>query len=96
MFTVKYYADKHLKSISENIPYLSKTIGLCRIMTFVIVKEILFIFTIYMYVGRYGRFYCLCPCTMCTPGALGGHKRVLDPLELQLQMAVSHRVGAGN
>jgi hypothetical protein len=26
---------------------------------------------------------------------LGGQKRVLDPLELELQTAVSHHVGAG-
>ena len=28
--------------------------------------------------------------------AFGGQKRVLDPLELELQMVVSHHVGARN
>ena len=32
---------------------------------------------------------------MCLLGVLGGHKRVLDPLELELQVAVSYRGGAG-
>jgi hypothetical protein len=29
-------------------------------------------------------------CIMCMPGAHGGQKRVLDLLELELQMSVSH------
>lgn len=33
---------------------------------------------------------------ICVPGPQGGHKRVLDPLELELQMAWSHRVGTEN
>ena len=32
---------------------------------------------------------------MC-PGALGGQKRALDPLELELQVVVSGYVGPGN
>lgn len=34
-------------------------------------------------------------CTMCVPGAGGGQKRVLDPLELELQVVGSHHVGVG-
>jgi hypothetical protein len=30
------------------------------------------------------------------PSALGGQKRASDPLELELQMVVSHNVAAGN
>jgi hypothetical protein len=33
---------------------------------------------------------------MCMPGAHGGHKRALDPLELELQGVVSYHMGAGN
>ena len=32
---------------------------------------------------------------MCVPGAFGGQKIVLDPLELELQMLGSYHVGAG-
>lgn len=32
---------------------------------------------------------------MCVPGALGGQKIVLDPLELELQMLGSYHAGAG-
>jgi hypothetical protein len=32
----------------------------------------------------------------CVPDALGGQKRASNPLELELRMAVSHHVGAGN
>lgn len=35
-------------------------------------------------------------CTMCMPGASGDQKRALDPLGLELQMVMSHPVGAGN
>ena len=41
-------------------------------------------------------FLQVCLRTMCVPGACGGQKRVSDPLELELQKVVSHRVGAGN
>lgn len=34
--------------------------------------------------------------TMYMPGAHGGHKRVLDPLEVELWMVMRHCVGAGN
>lgn len=37
-----------------------------------------------------------CVCTTCFPSAHSGQKRVLDPLELELRMAVSHHVGSGN
>ena len=32
---------------------------------------------------------------VCVPGACGGLKRTLDPLELELWTAVSHHVGLG-
>lgn len=35
-------------------------------------------------------------CTMFAPGSCGGQKKVLDLLKLELQMAVSHYVGAGS
>lgn len=38
----------------------------------------------------------VCVCTMCTPGAQGGQKRVSDPQELELQAVVSRHVDAGN
>lgn len=40
---------------------------------------------------------CLCvhPYTMCAAGAWAGHKRILDLLELWLQMAVSCESGVG-
>ena len=37
----------------------------------------------------------VCPSIMCVPGAQSGQSRVSDPLEQELQMAVSHLVGAG-
>lgn len=42
----------------------------------------------------YFMFECFA-CTMCVPGAGGGQKRVLDPLELELQVVGSHHVGVG-
>lgn len=33
---------------------------------------------------------------MCVPGVHNGQKRVLDPSELEIQMIVSHHVGAEN
>jgi hypothetical protein len=33
-------------------------------------------------------------CITCMPGAHGGQKWVLDPLELELQMVVSSHLGA--
>jgi hypothetical protein len=35
-------------------------------------------------------------CTSCGPGTLGGQRKVFDLLESELQMAVSHHVGARN
>lgn len=35
-------------------------------------------------------------CTKCHPGALGGQKMALEPLELELWAAVSHRMGTRN
>lgn len=37
-----------------------------------------------------------CLCIMCMPVAFGVEKRASDPLELALQMVVSHRMGTGN
>lgn len=34
-------------------------------------------------------------CTMCIPDACGGAKRMLDSLELELEMVMSHQMGAG-
>lgn len=68
MFAVKSHAEEHLKSISENIPCLSKTIGLCRIMTFVTVKEILFINFYCIYVGMdVSTAYVHAPCARLVP-----------------------------
>lgn len=36
------------------------------------------------------------PCSICILGACGGQKRVLDPLRLALQKAMSNYVGARN
>lgn len=33
---------------------------------------------------------------LCEPVAYQGQERGLDPLHLEIQMAVSHQVGAGN
>lgn len=35
-------------------------------------------------------------CVTRMPGARGGQKNVSDPLELEIQMTVSHHVDAGN
>lgn len=41
----------------------------------------------------YNSFACI---YVCMPGALGGQKTVSEPLELELQVVVSHHVGARN
>ena len=38
----------------------------------------------------------LCPCATFMLDVLRGQKRALDSLELELQMVVSHHVGAWN
>lgn len=38
----------------------------------------------------------VCKYTVCIPGALGGQKSVLDPLELESWTVVNCSVGAGN
>lgn len=35
-------------------------------------------------------------CTTSMPSALGGQKKILDPLEQELWVVVSHHVGAKN
>jgi hypothetical protein len=42
------------------------------------------------------RFICLHVCAACVCSTYRGQKRALDPLELELQMVVSHHVCAGN
>lgn len=36
----------------------------------------------------------VCPCTKCVPGSYGNQNWVLDLLELQVHMVVSHFVGS--
>ena len=36
--------------------------------------------------------YVVCMCTICLPGDCGGQESTSDPLELELQMVVSHHV----
>ena len=38
----------------------------------------------------------MCMYNVCVFGAGKGHKRVLKPLELEVQMVVSHHVPVGN
>lgn len=38
----------------------------------------------------------VCICTTCVPVICGGQTRALALLELELQMFVSHRLGAGD
>lgn len=38
----------------------------------------------------------VCLCAMCVPGTYKCQKRAPDPLELELQIVVSHQVGAGD
>lgn len=38
----------------------------------------------------------VCLCTVCVTDAKGDQKRVVDPLEVELQIAVCHTVGARN
>lgn len=42
--------------------------------------------------------FCLCVCGGGSgmPDSKGGQKRILDPVELESRMVVSHRVGPGN
>lgn len=41
-------------------------------------------------------FVSVCLCTICVPGTHEGQRRALDPLELELQTAVSFHAAAGN
>lgn len=47
-------------------------------------KDSFTLFYVYVYIPA------VCMCPMCVPGAHGGQKSVLDSLELELQMVVSH------
>lgn len=42
----------------------------------------------------YGIFACMYVCALSAHSAHGSQRRVLDPLELELEMSVSHHVGA--
>ena len=44
------------------------------------------------------KVFCLrvCLCTMYVLGALRGQRRMVDPLELELQMVMSLQVNVGN
>ena len=44
----------------------------------------------------YGYFACMHVCGLYVYSALGGQKRTLDPLELELRTVVNDHVGAGN
>ena len=46
-----------------------------------------------MCTGVYFFFVCVCLCTTCIPGTLGGQKRTPDSPELELQTVMSDRVG---
>jgi hypothetical protein len=35
-------------------------------------------------------------CTICNPSVLGGQKRAVDPLDLELWVGLKHHVAAGN
>lgn len=37
-----------------------------------------------------------CLCTMCMPGVQESQKRVMDPVELGLQIVMTHYVSFGN
>ena len=41
-----------------------------------------------------GVYLCECMCATCMSGACRGQKRASDPLEVDLQAAVCHHVGA--
>ena len=62
----------------------------------------MFYYIIYNSSKQFIPFYCMCEFlhvyiwTMCTPGTLGGEKRELDLLELELQAVVRYHMGAGN
>lgn len=43
-----------------------------------------------------GAYLNVCMCTTCVPGDCGSQKRAADPLELNVQTAVSCLVDAGN
>lgn len=53
---------------------------------------------IFILFNQYECFACVhaCMCTPCMPDAQEGQKTVSDPLEVELQMVVSQRVGVGN
>lgn len=53
-----------------------------------------YLFYYFMYVGALPA--CVCLCTTCVPGVLGGQKKTLDPLRLPLWTVVGYHVGDGN
>lgn len=63
---------------------------LCRARLFLDSLFTLFYFTLCVWV-----LVSTCLCTLCLPGAGGGHPRASDPLQLEFLMAVSLHVDAG-
>lgn len=55
-------------------------------------KILTFFFLLYGYEG----FVCMRICALYACSACPGQKRVLDPLELEIVMDVSHHMGTGN
>ena len=55
-----------------------------------------YILRLIYFVGRSVLPACMYVRTMCVPGTHRAQKNVLDPLEVELQMVLSHYVGVGN
>ena len=54
------------------------------------------LFVFCLYVSDMRVFYLhVCLCTVCLPAAYGGQERTSVPLKVELQVAVSHYMGAG-
>lgn len=64
-------------------------------MTLVFLTFFLTIYLLFYVVCKIVLITCKCLCTTGVPGAYGGRKKVCGPLELELGMAVSCYVGAG-
>ena len=60
-----------------------------------IILKYLFILLFYVY-ACFVFYVHVCLCISCVPGALGGQKRVPDPLRIVLQTVVCCHRGAGN
>lgn len=82
-----------------------KNQGFCFFKTFSLmtsgfVRVLLMFYALSYFILCFYWFECfpciLCMCVTCRPGVQGGQKKVLNPLELELYMVVSRRVGAGD